>query len=240
VKASKTVTSAKDGLVRLAERYRLNDRQRSQFETILAVLEADERSPTAVRDPDRAVDAHLADSLVALELGVLRDARRIADLGAGAGFPGAPLAIVLPAARVWLVEAQARKCVFIEALCAKAGIANASIVCARAEEWAAGMASNDVVLARAVAQVAVVLEYAAPLMRVGGTLIDWRGRRDADAERAGLVAARRLGLERTEIRRVEPYEGARDHHLHVYVKQRATPSGFPRRAGIARKRPLAG
>ena len=75
---------------------------------------------------------------------------------------------------------------------------------------------------------------------LGGVLIEWRGRREAEAERLGLNAARQLGMDLAEIRRVEPYEGARDHHLHIYLKSRETPSGFPRRAGMARKRPLVG
>jgi len=99
--------------------------------------------------------------------------------------------------------------------------------------------ASDVVLARALAAPAVVVEYAAPLLRLGGALVEWRGRRESGAERSGLAAAQRLGLELVEVRRVAPYNGARDHHLHVYLKNRETPSGFPRRAGIARKRPLA-
>ena len=79
-----------------------------------------------------------------------------------------------------------------------------------------GLGANDVVLARALAPPPVVLEYAAPLLRVGGALVDWRGRREPEAERSGLDAAEQLGLELAEIRHVEPYEGARDHHLHVY------------------------
>jgi len=229
----------KSKLERLVDRYSLGDGQRAQLEAILDLLAADERAPTAVRDPAAAVDVHIADSLVALELGVLATATQIADVGAGAGFPSLPLAVALPKVGVVLVESQARKCAFIERLCAAAGISNARVVCARAEEWAEGMAANDAVLARAVAQSAVVLEYAAPLLRRGGVVVDWRGRRDAEDERAGLAAARQLGLERDEVRRVEPYEGAREHRLHLYSKRRETPPGFPRRAGLARKRPLA-
>jgi 16S rRNA (guanine527-N7)-methyltransferase len=74
---------------------------------------------------------------------------------------------------------------------------------------------------------------------VGGVLVDWRGRRDADAESQAACAAETLGLRLLEIRRTEPYEGARDHHLHVFEKVAETPSRFPRRAGVARKRPLS-
>jgi len=226
-------------LLGLVERYRLSDRQRAQLDAILLAVAADERSPTTVRDPARAVDVHLADSLVALEVGAVAGARKMADLGSGAGFPGLAVAVALPDVELRLVESQTRKCVFIEGLLACAAVANASVVCARAEEWGEGLGSNDVVLARALAAPTVVVEYAAPLLRVGGTLVDWRGRREPGAERLGLHAASQLGLDLIEIRRVEPYEGARDHHLHIYLKGCETPSGFPRRAGIARKRPLS-
>lgn len=224
----------------LVARYHLSERQRAQLEAILLALAADERSPTTVRDPLSATDVHLADSLVALDVEALTSARRVADLGSGAGFPGLALAVALTAAEVRLVESQARKCVFVEGLVAQSGVTNARVVCARAEQWEEGVGTNDVVLARALAAPAVVVEYAAPLLRLGGTLIDWRGGREPEAERVGLAAARWLGLDLAEIRRVEPYEGAREHHLHVYLKDRATPSGFPRRAGMARKRPLSG
>lgn len=223
----------------LCDRYGLSEGQREQLAAILRVLASDERAPTAVRDPARAAEVHLADSLVALELEVWGSVRRIADLGAGAGFPGLALAVALPGSEVRLVEAQERKCAFARDLCVRAGIANVRVLCARAEEWVEGLGSHEAVLARALAPPAVVVEYAAPLLVVGGFLVDWRGRRDRWAERSGASAAARLGLELVEIRHMEPYVGSRDHHLHLYAKLRATPEGFPRRAGMARKRPLA-
>lgn len=239
MKAGDCTAIARAPLKRLQERYGLSEYQCDQLEAILRGLARSDRAPTTVRDPASAIDVHLADSLVALELDVLSAAQKIADLGSGAGFPGLALAVALPGVEFRLVESQARKCAFIEGLRAAAGIANADVVRARAEEWVEGTGTNDVVLARALAGVGIVVEYAAPLLRVGGTLVDWRGRRDLLAERPGLEAARQLGLELTEVRHVKPYGGARDHHLHVYVKDRDTPAGFPRRAGVARKRPLA-
>jgi 16S rRNA (guanine527-N7)-methyltransferase len=78
------------------------------------------------------------------------------------------------------------------------------------------------------------------LLRLGGLLVDWRGRRASEEERKALLAAGQLGLERLEIRKVVPFAGARDRHLHLYLKVTQTPLEFPRRAGIARKRPLGG
>jgi 16S rRNA (guanine527-N7)-methyltransferase len=205
---------------------------------LLGVLESDGHAPTAIRSRDQAAQTHLADSLTALEVEAVGAARRIADIGSGAGFPGVALAVALPDAEVSLVESQRRKCEFLGRMLLAVGIENATVVLARAEEWDEGMSRNDVVVARAVAAQTVVLEYAAPLLVVGGTLVDWRGKRAPEEEDAADRAAALLGLRRTEVRRVVPYGGARDHHLHVFVKTEQTPSRFPRRAGIARKRPL--
>jgi 16S rRNA (guanine527-N7)-methyltransferase len=222
---------------KLVDAFGLTGKQRSQLEALLLALSADD-APTTVRDPLLAADVHLADSLVALELDVVRQAAQIADLGSGAGFPGLPLAVALPAAKLSLVESQRRKCGFLERALAAAGLENARVVWSRAEEWREGFDTHDVVVARALAAQAVVLEYAAPLLRSGGTLVDWRGRRNAGEERSAALAAAELGLRLLEIRRVEPYAEARDHHLHLYVKIAPTPSRFPRRPGVARKRPL--
>ncbi len=223
-------------LAALCGRYGLSEQQQHRFAEILDELSSDPFAPTTVRDPDDASEVHLADSLVALGLEVVGKATSIADLGAGAGFPGLALAVALPRCEVTLVESQARKCAFIER--AATDVLNARVVCVRAEEWRDGLAANDVVTARALAAQSVVLEYAAPLLRTGGTLVDWRGRRNAREEAAALAAAGELGLRLVEIRWVEPYAGAREHHLHVYEKTGETPPRYPRRPGIARKRPL--
>lgn len=218
----------------------LDEGQNDQLASMLDVLASDERAPTTIRSPGEVVERHLADSLTALAVAGVGDAHTLVDVGAGAGFPGLALAVALPAAQVRLVESQRRKCEFIERLLDRSGVANAEVVCARAEEWVQGRASNDVALARALAPQRVVLEYAAPLLRLGGMLVDWRGRRDPTEERQAELAARVLGLELQEIRNVEPFATATDRHLHLWVKSEPTPERFPRRAGTARKRPLGG
>jgi 16S rRNA (guanine527-N7)-methyltransferase len=222
----------------LGDRWGLGPGQLRQLSLILSELESDAHAPTAVRTAEQAIDVHLADSLVALELEAVRAAGSIADLGAGAGFPGAALAVALPAAEIRLIESQRRECEFLERLCARAEIGNAQVVRTRAEEWRDGSSANDVVVARALAAQPVVLEYAAPLLRLGATLVDWRGKRVLAEEEAALRAAETLGLRRLEIRKVEPFKGATDRHLHLFLKVRDTPERFPRRPGIARKRPI--
>jgi 16S rRNA (guanine527-N7)-methyltransferase len=209
------------------------------------LLEALAREPdphTTVSSPAEAMDVHVADSLVALELEFVPGARTIADIGAGAGFPGLPLALALPEARVDLIEASSRKVAVIERLAAAAGVANARAVRARAEEWggpgAEGASAYDLVVARAVGPLAVLAEYAAPLLRLGGHLVAWKGEVGAEEQRGGEAAAAQLGLEPGEVRFVKPFEVAERRHLHVFTKSAETPERFPRRPGMAAKRPL--
>jgi len=154
----------------------LTPHQQRQMRAVLSLLEADEHAPTAIRTQEHAMQAHVADSLVALDLEVVRLARQIADLGSGAGFPGLALAIALPEADVTLVESQGRRCEFLRRLCAGGQVDNARVVCARAEEWAEGASSQDLVVARALASQAVVLEYAASPARACARWLRSRGR----------------------------------------------------------------
>jgi 16S rRNA (guanine527-N7)-methyltransferase len=212
-----------------------------RFGRLLEALAAEPDPPTTLRDPDEAVDAHLADSLSGLEVEKLGRAASIADVGSGAGFPGLVLAIALPDARVDLIEAARKKAEVIERLAATAEVANTRVLALRAEEWAAGEGADayDAVTVRAVDSLAVLVEYAAPLLRIGGVLVAWKGAVDPDEQRRGERAAALLGLEPVGVRRVEPFEGAKRRHLHVYAKTLKTPGEFPRRPGMARKHPLA-
>ncbi len=227
-------------LVGLAERYSLSPAQREQLAAVLGAIERDPRAPTSVREPERALEVHLADSLVAVELPELKTAEALVDIGSGAGMPGVVLAVALPSCQVSLLESQSRKCAFLEDLLGAAGVPNAAVVCARAEQWPPGRERHDVACARALGVQALVLEYAAPLLKVGGVLVDWRGRRDPEEEQAAVRAGELLGLERRAIVAVTPYPRATDLHLHVWAKLEPTSERFPRRPGIARKRPLGG
>jgi 16S rRNA (guanine527-N7)-methyltransferase len=225
-------------LSELAARYGLDAAAVEALRALLRHQSEDEHAPTTVRDPVAAVDRHLADSLVALELPPVRDARRVADLGAGAGWPGLALAAALPDARVALVESAARRCSYLERAVAAAGLGNADVVHARAEEWTAGLGAQDVVTARALAALPVLCEYAAPLLADGGTLVAWKGRPGADELDAGRRAAAELGLSDLRMTAVDPYPGAGEAVLVTARKIAPTPERFPRRPGIALKRPL--
>jgi 16S rRNA (guanine527-N7)-methyltransferase len=154
----------------------------------------------------------------------------VVDVGSGNGSPGIPLAIEY-GRPVTLLEAASRKAAFLRRVVAELGI-EAPVVAERSEHYAraAGRDRFDLVLARALAPPPVALELCLPLARAGGRVVLWTGEIDRDAidEVAVQLAAR--------VSRIEPYGGRR---LVEVAKLGATPERFPRRAGMAAKRPLA-
>ena len=177
---------------------------------------------TAIRDPDEARRALLEDSLRGAEL-VRRFGGAVVDVGSGGGAPGIPLAWALPDREIVLLEAQRRKCDFLER--AARPFPNVRVVWGRAEEQP--IDSFGVAVAKALAPPAVAAEWCLALVRSGGAAILWIGP-SADVEAMAKVSERLGGGE------PEEHDG-----LLVIPKLEATPSGFPRRPGVARKRPLA-
>ncbi len=206
----------------------------------LVELLSEPRSPTSVRDPERAWKVHVADSLSGIEPGGLDGVERIADIGAGAGLPGLVLAIVFPETQVDLIEATSRKAEFIARAAAELGLENASAIDARAETWAGGEGREryDAATARAVGRLATLAELASPLLADGGRLVCWKGKRDSDEEAELGRAAPELAVEPVSITPVGPWAGSRHRHIHLLRKNGPTPDGLPRRPGIAKKRPF--
>lgn len=227
------------GIDALALRYGLSQAAAGRLLRYAEVLRDHPYAPTTVRTEPGIVDLHLADSLTALELGLLEGAVRVADIGSGAGLPGLPLAAAQPQARFALIESGRRKADFLRAVVDICGFDNVEVVGARVESWDAARESFDLVTARALAPLPVVAEWAAPLLRIGGHLVAWRGKREPQVEHEASQIAPTLGFCEQDVRLVRPFPAAVNHHLHVMSKVSPTPPGFPRRPGMARKRPLA-
>jgi 16S rRNA (guanine527-N7)-methyltransferase len=222
----------------LAARFQLPEASAEKLRLLAIRLVEDPHTPSSARARKDVVDRHLADSLVALELEPVRSAINVLDLGSGAGLPGLALAAALPDATFMLLESVARKCAFIERTAEACGISNVHAVNRRAESFHAGHGRHDLVTARAVASLEVSVEYAAPLLRVGGVLVAWGGKRLPEVESAAERAANTVGLGEIEILPVKPFAAAQHRHLYLVSKVRETPAGFPRRPGVAAKRPL--
>jgi 16S rRNA (guanine527-N7)-methyltransferase len=238
------VSVSRETVAAVVRRFDVPDPQRAaeHLERLISALAAEPDAPTTVRESAEVLDVHIADSLAGLSVPGVRSASRIADIGAGAGFPGLVLAAALPHAQVDLIESTRRKCDVIDGLAAAAELSTrARAVPVRAEEWAggAGRGAYDAVTARALAALPVILEYAAPLLRIGGDAVAWKGARSMAEEEAGDRAAAELGLVLAGISAVEPYAGSLSRHLYVYSKVNETPVRYPRRPGAARKKPIA-
>jgi 16S rRNA (guanine527-N7)-methyltransferase len=225
-------------LAELADRYELPPKAPERLARLLHLVQQEPSAITAVRDPAQGVDIHVADSLVALELPEVRAATRIADLGSGGGFPGLVMAIALPDARVALVESVGRKVSFLRGAIERLELGNAEAIQARAEAWPAGIGAHDLVTARAVAPLAVLVEYAAPLLTMGGSLVAWKGARSDVEEADGRAAADALSMGELRLHPVASFRSARDRHLYLSSKVSPTPPDYPRRPGKARKRPI--
>jgi 16S rRNA (guanine527-N7)-methyltransferase len=177
---------------------------------------------TAIRDRDEARAMLLEDALRGVDVVRGLDGP-IVDVGSGGGSPGIPLAAALPDHDVTLLEANARKAHFLEHVAA--GFPNVTVVRGRAEEQ--GADRFGIALAKALASPPVALEWALALVRPGGAAVLWLGP-SMDLEQLARVAEQLGGG--------PPEKPAR---LVGVANIRATPAGFPRRPGVARKRPLA-
>jgi 16S rRNA (guanine527-N7)-methyltransferase len=189
-----------------------------------------ERGLTAVSDRNEARRVHVEDALAAadeLETGP------VVDVGSGGGSPGIPIAVARPDLRVDLLEAQQRRCAFLEAVAAE--LPNVAVVCARAEDHGRGRGRDayGTAVAQALAPPPVALEWCLPLVRPGGKVVLLAGEVDLEA---AATAARQVGGGLPELA-VLP--GSERRSLLVVSKVAPTPDRFPRRAGVARKRPLA-
>jgi len=216
--------------------------QLARLDPMLELLASSHVSLSSVTDPDEARNVHVADSLSGLACPEVRVARRAADLGAGAGFPGIPLAVLKPDCQFTLIDSVGRKVEFMNEVISALGLENARAIKSRSEEWASGEGreSCDLVVARAVAPLPALAELASPLLTEGGHLVAWKGEAETDSERILSENVEKLAMKLVRDDVVVPFEGSRERRLYVLAKTGPTPDGLPRRPGMERKRPLGG
>ena len=194
---------------------------------------------TRITTPRDVVVRHFLDSLACVRAFAAVPSS-LADIGTGAGFPGIPLKIVWPATQLTLSDSIAKKTAFLEHAVAVLDLQQTEIVTARAEELGRDPIHREryaAVVARAVAALDVLSEYALPLCRVGGRFVAPKGT-DGPAEAA--QARRAIGQLGGKLSAILPVElpGVEPRSLIVVDKQRPTPAGLPRAVGIPAKRPL--
>ena len=196
---------------------------------------------TAITDRDEFIIKHFLDSVLCCGFPEYESAKKIIDVGTGAGFPGIPLAVVSPEKQFVLMDSLKKRLNIIDELTDSIGIQNVSTVHARAEELARNKEHReqyDLCVSRAVANLATLSEYCLPFIRQGGYLLAYKGP-DADDEIAqAKKAVFLLGgqLERVESAPLNQY--GLDHRILFIKKVRNTPAKYPRKAGTPSKDPL--
>jgi 16S rRNA (guanine527-N7)-methyltransferase len=209
----------------------------------LAALSVDLRiSGTAIATLPEAIDVHIADSLAGLEVEAVANAGSIADIGSGVGFPGLVLAIAKPNSRVILVDSVRKKMVEAASMAEQIGIVNVECMWARAEEISAiggeDRESYDVVTARALSSLNVLVEYAAPLLKLGGKLVAWKGSPDQEELENANAAEAAVGFEPGQLIKTKPFKSSNARHFYIAEKGAETADRYPRRTGMALKKPI--
>jgi 16S rRNA (guanine527-N7)-methyltransferase len=195
---------------------------------------------TAITERDEVVVKHFLDSL-SIALMLRPGAASLVDIGSGAGFPGLPLKIAFPALRVTLLDSTGKKVQFLKHIIAALNLREAVALHARAEELAHDVEHRekyDAAVARAVADLATLLEYGLPFVRVGGMFIAQKG---VEVKEELRRAERAIDVLGGRLREVVPVRlpGLETRHLIVVDKIAPTPGKYPRPAGAPKKKPIA-
>lgn len=203
---------------------------------------------SAFRTPEHVRIGNVMDSVAVLEsmeqiLG--RNWREqklmVLDLGTGGGFPLLPLGITMPNARLVGLDAVKKKVDAVRSMAAELQLDNVEIVCARAEELARHIdvrAKFDIVTARAVAPLNILLEYCIPFLKVGGVAIFWKSVHIAEELRASLSASKTLRSKLTGNFTYKLPGDWGERTILVFKKLEPTPDSYPRRNGLPKIKPL--
>jgi len=196
---------------------------------------------TAITDPEAIEMRHFLDSLSVLLAVPLTAGQRVIDVGTGAGFPGLPLRLMCPQIELTLLEATTKKTDFLKHILQKLNLQNVRVLNARAEDAGQDFANReqfDVAVARAVAQMRVLVEYMLPLCKIGGRCVALKGENAIAETQQAEHALKMLGGRVEKVIPVELPSVPETHYLVVIQKIAATPPLYPRRAGMPAKRPL--
>lgn len=203
----------------------------------------DRANVIGTREVSEILVEHVLDSLSCLLFEPMKTAESLVDVGSGGGLPGLALSIALPVVLVALIESNGKKVDFLEYVVDELGLESSGILNARAEDLGhqEGFRGRyEIATARALAPLAVLAEYCLPFVRVGGYIVAMKGRLSEEEMKGGEAAVEVLG---GEIERVITVPFERDvrsveRHLVILRKNSETPTKYPRRAGVPKKRPL--
>ena len=190
---------------------------------------------TAITEPDKVAKLHLLDSLTLLKAADLSQ-KKIIDVGCGAGFPGVPVKIACPEAKLTLLDSLGKRMSWLEQILPVLGV-EAECVTARAEEAVATRREQyDIATSRAVARLNILLELTAPFVKVGGLVLAMKGTAAAEELAESKNAIAKLGLKLEQVTEFPIDDTA--HSVIVLRKVSPTPAKYPRRYAKIKQAPL--
>ena len=191
---------------------------------------------TAITEPKEIIEKHFIDSLTVLPY--ISENDKVIDVGTGAGFPGIPLKIAKPKSKITLLDSLNKRIVFLEEVISKLGLTEIYCIHGRAEEYALEKREfYDVALSRAVAELPVLLEYLLPFVKVGGKCICMKGPKAMEEIEKSSKALEILGGKIEKVENIK-IEGEMDRNIIIISKIKNTPANYPRKAGMATKKPI--
>lgn len=222
---------------------KLDERQLSGFSAYYELLlEWNQKiNLTAITEPQEVAVKHIIDSLSCFDGEIFTAGKRVIDVGAGAGFPGLPLAIWQPNINVTLLDSLNKRVKFLQAVIDVLQLSNAGAVHGRAEEYcrmADKRESYDIAVSRAVARLNVLAEYCMPYVKLNGYFIALKGAKYQEEIQEANTAIKKLGGEIAAVVQVKLPQ-LEDKRAVIYVKKIGITSNiYPRKAGIPEKKPL--
>lgn len=222
--------------------FELSDKQINQLDTFYEMLIEKNKvmNLTAITEFDEVIVKHFADSLSICTV-LPADVNTVCDLGTGAGFPGIPMAIAYPELQFTLIDSLNKRIKFLQEVVDAIGLTNVTLVHGRAEEVGRNKnyrESFDLVVSRAVANIATLSEYCLPLVEIGGYFISFKSGDIKDEIKSSGSAVKKLGGNMNNPNYFSLPETDISRSFIIIDKEKATPKAYPRKAGTPSKEPL--
>lgn len=215
----------------------LTEQQLEQFEQYMHMLQEwnEKMNLTAITEDEEVWEKHFYDSILPF---ASLDPSSMCDVGSGAGFPGIPVKIALPKCKMTLIEPLHKRCRFLSAVVEELGLDNVEIINERAEDYAKDhRESFQIVSARAVAKLSILLELCVPLLKVNGIMIALKGKNGNEELQQAKKAISELGIQLIKEEKTTIEDGSTRINLY-FEKMRPTPKKYPRAYGQIKKKPL--
>lgn len=216
---------------------KISDEQKAQFVAYLNLIFEKNKvmNLTSITDMEEAIDKHLFDCLLPLKI-IPQGVKEILDVGSGAGFPGIVWAIAMPNAKLTLIDATKKKCDFLNEVVTALNLKNVRILNLRAEDYKQ-KEKYDLVTARAVSSLPILLEITAPFCKVNGYVLALKGKNGRNELEESLNARKMLKQEVVTIQEEKLFDD--DTRINIlFKKKEKTAHRYPRAWGIIQKSPL--